>query len=682
MAVVDDDARREVDAIQLHSLTELITTHGPSSFLGRVALQFERNFFGQPWHRKIAFLGIVWQWAAQKAIGQVFKIRHREPEGGPVLRVAVHGTGSLGDFLSHTMLIQEFCRRYGPVQIDFYTHPKKVGEAKFIFAQTHFVRTVLSVQYLPVLRQNYDLIIHSRYIVKYEVVKYQRVFDCAPDLLDLIRVTDQRFEPNKHVFDHHPLLDGVLSRDVHFDKMSLPEVIGYFSGLDVGRKSLPYFCADIGRYDVLKRHGLYGRRYITVHDGFDQSNTPIHETVTKCWPIEHWRRFVELMKRETDVVIVQIGAKNSRPIAGVDIDLVNKTTLDDVAWLLKNSLLHVDGESGLVRMANALHTRSIVLFGPTSESFFGLDNNVDLVAEGCRNCWWSTKDWLSLCPRGFERPQCMLSITPERVRDAAVKFLRALTEPGFELETKAIYASEAVAQRPDELTGLFAMAELPAVPITQHARNTAIGVYLLASKQWEYLQALDAVDAMEVELGRRLRIADLGGGRGALAPYLASKGHEVELFDHDRLSDYGRDPDAEWRFRRWASKHGLQVRYGSHFNVPAHDAGYDMVISTSVIGEAPYKEFAIKEALRLLRPGGKLFVSFDVAADGATRGDGRQIEVATPKRLREALVNVSGAADLFSAAEIETSSRRIQADGVAGIPRGTTVGCLTVVRRH
>ena len=101
----------------------------------------------------------------------------------------MHGTGSLGDFLSHMMLIQEFCRRFGPVQIDFYTHPKKVDEAKFIFARTHFVRTVQSVQYLPMLRHNYDLIIHSRYIVKYEIIRYQRVFDCAPELLDLIRVT-------------------------------------------------------------------------------------------------------------------------------------------------------------------------------------------------------------------------------------------------------------------------------------------------------------------------------------------------------------------------------------------------------------------------------------------------------------------------------------------------------------
>ena len=73
MTVADDEARREVDAIQLHSLTDLITMDGPSSFLGRVALQFERNFFGQPLHRKIAFLGIAGQWAVQKAIGQFFR---------------------------------------------------------------------------------------------------------------------------------------------------------------------------------------------------------------------------------------------------------------------------------------------------------------------------------------------------------------------------------------------------------------------------------------------------------------------------------------------------------------------------------------------------------------------------------------------------------------------------------
>ena len=89
-------------------------------------------------------------------------------------------------------------------------------------------------------------------------------------------------------------------------------------------------------------------------------------------------------------------------------------------------------------------------------------------------------------------------------------------------------------QRDERLADLFTMTELPAASIAQHARSAATGVLLRASQQWQYLQAIEVVEAMADELGRRLRIADLGGGRGALAPYLASKGHEVEIFDLDR----------------------------------------------------------------------------------------------------------------------------------------------------
>ena len=74
-------------------------------------------------------------------------------------------------------------------------------------------------------------------------------------------------------------------------------------------------------------------------------------------------------------MVVQIGADNSQSIEGVDLDLRNKTTLDEVSWIIKQSRLHIDGESGLVRMAHALHTTSIAIFGPTSKSFFAIDGN-------------------------------------------------------------------------------------------------------------------------------------------------------------------------------------------------------------------------------------------------------------------------------------------------------------------
>jgi len=685
MTIADDDARRELNAIQLHNLTRLIPSGRPP-FIVRVSVYLDQEFFGQPFRKKLSFLAMAGNWVIQKVHGKIFRrtlqLRHRVAPNASTLRVAVHGSGSIGDFLGHMLCVQEFCRVYGPAQIDFYTHPKKVDEAKFIFAQARFVHKVLSAQYLPVLRSNYDLVVRDQYIVKYELVNYQRIFELAPQLLNVVAQAQDRFAPYEIIFNNHPQLDGMFSRGVRFDNMNVAEAIGYFTGLDVKRDSIPYFCADIARYDVLQRYGLNGRRYITVHDGFDQSYVSSRETATKCWPIERWRRFVALMKQESDVMIVQVGAKNSRPIAGVDLDLTKQTTLDEVSWILKHALLHVDGESGLVRLAHALHTNAIVLFGPTSVSFFGLQGNTNVVAEGCNNCWWSTPDWLSACPRGFARPQCMDSISPERVRDAVIGHLQRLPALRFEIEATAIYESETLAKDAGKLKDLFAATGLPSVPITQHTKNPDSGVYLHASKQWEYLQALRVVTGMEAELGRPLRIADVGGGRGALAPYLAIKGHRIEVFDIDYLWDHGGDLGIEWRFRRWAEGHGLQVRYGSLFNVPARSGNYDLVISTSVIEHVRHKDYALKESLRLLRPGGKLFVSFDLTEDGAGKEDGLRVEVASPKRLCEAFAGIEGGGgELFSVHAIKDSGKRIQADGVCGIPQGMTVAACTIVRR-
>ena len=91
----------------------------------------------------------------------------------------------------------------------------------------------------------------------------------------------------------------------------------------------------------------------------------------------------------------------------------------------KHSLLHVDGDSGLVHLARALHTKSIVLFGrPTTN--FSVTAKLTCRSTVCGNCWWSTPDWMRSCPRGLPEPECMQSIEPDEVLDLAERHLRSL----------------------------------------------------------------------------------------------------------------------------------------------------------------------------------------------------------------------------------------------------------------
>jgi len=675
-------SRQEIDAIQLNSLGRLIPRNR-TTFLHRIASRLEEDFFGQSFRKKVRFLSFASRWALQRAR---LKITRQPPltvaqPANPVFRVAVDGTGSLGDFFTQMMFIQEFYRKYGPMEVDFYCHQKKVDDAKFIFSSVNFIRNIVSVNFLPTLERNYDLIIYIRYLVKYGIVNHGRILEHSADLLNAIDVAQARFEPYHFIFDSHPYLDGVFARSISWQKMNLADAVGSVGNVPVDRKTIPFLAPNPAAYAALERFGLARKAYITVHDGFDTSYVPLGSTVTKCWPIDHWKSLVALLKKRLpDVLIVQVGADNSRRIDGVDLDLRSKTTLDEVSWVIKQSRLHIDGESGLVRMAHALHTRSVTLFGPTSMSFFGIDDNINLTSEKCGDCWWATQGWLSQCPRGLPTPECMDSITPERVADNVEDFLNAQHPIRYRSEQLALYGDGVAEHLSGALEEMFKSLHLTAVPISRHTTNLESGIYLHASKQWEYLKALEVIESMSAELGRPLKIADVGGGRGALSPYLALKGHDVEVFDIDYLWDHGGDLGIEHRFQKWAAKNGLKCSYGSLFNVPAKSGAYDLVLSVSVFEHVPHKDFALQEALRLLRSGGKLFLSFDLAVEPERIEDGLRVEIFTPERLQEAVASVGIKQIDLSEARIRQSANRIQQDKVAGIPIGMTVASLVVKR--
>jgi ADP-heptose:LPS heptosyltransferase len=105
---------------------------------------------------------------------------------------------------------------------------------------------------------------------------------------------------------------------------------------------------------------------------------------------------------------------------GIDINLVGKTDMERVKMLLKNSLVHIDGEGGFTHLRRALNGgKSIVFFGATSREFFGYKGNENLKGNGCDHpCEWLTKDWLNHCPRGYIEPPCMTSITPAMAMNA------------------------------------------------------------------------------------------------------------------------------------------------------------------------------------------------------------------------------------------------------------------------
>ena len=229
---------------------------------------------------------------------------------------------------------------------------------------------------------------------------------------------------------------------------------------------------------------------------------------------------------------------------------------------------------------------------------------------------------------------------------------------------------------------MFKTLDLAPTSIAQDVANQDSGVYLYAAKQWEYVKAWQIADSLSKELGRPLKVADLGGGRGALSAYLAASGHDVEVFDIDyrRGRDSVGDDDVERRFHSYATTIGLKVSYGSLFNIPAASGAYDLVLSVSDLGRVPYKSCAIKDALRLLRSGGGLFLSFDFTTDTDNPKDGSYVEAFTPHSLQATLDAIGVRHVTASPEQIKSSAALIQNHGVKGIAAGTTIASLVITK--
>ena len=120
----------------------------------------------------------------------------------------------------------------------------------------------------------------------------------------------------------------------------------------------------------------------------------------------------------------------SARIDEADLNLIGKTSLPEVAELIRGAVLHIDNEGGLVHLARAMGTVSCVVFGPTSSRYFGYAANINIDPTFCGGCWWINETWMNHCPRGFATARCMTEQPASAVADAADRFLR--TRPSIQ----------------------------------------------------------------------------------------------------------------------------------------------------------------------------------------------------------------------------------------------------------
>lgn len=166
-------------------------------------------------------------------------------------------------------------------------------------------------------------------------------------------------------------------------------------------------------------------RYVTVNYGNGIATKGNQKLISKQWPKQYFEAYIaSIHECISDVKVLQLGDMNAQPLAGADKVILGEN-LELVKYIMKNSLLHLDIEGGLMHLTTQLGTKCIVLYGSTQENLFSYEQNINIVSEQCKGCYTLYPNTY-YCAKGLDEPECMYSISPEFVVAKSVEYLRSL----------------------------------------------------------------------------------------------------------------------------------------------------------------------------------------------------------------------------------------------------------------
>lgn len=585
----------------------------------------------------------------------------------PKISIAILIEGGIGDSIIGLAWVKELYKNADvPLSIDIYGR----DDLEFVGYMHNYIRSTMHYSLFN-QADAYDLQLRIGHFVLVQKANIPAIASKSQKMLAIVRSLIEFADTYAKYAYAQPNYDGAWAQLCTTKSWNRWDELGANGATPFSRKSRATVHLSMGAFGVLEQYRLNKKQFITLHAGTD---TAINASSlgTKVWPLEHWAEFCRLFKRcYPNITLVQIGSKSSEAIEGVDLCLLGKTNLHESAILLKYALLHVDGESGLVHLKRQLMGKSVVLFGPTPVKFYGYKQNLNIVSSECSNCMWLMSDWFFTCLKKTGRPECMTSITPEIVMEAISGYLAGPQKKvPYAVTDVALYTIKSLRQYEALLDNICSQCDLEKKSISEHIFGPC-RTYIHASKQWEYPYAADII----MRSGSSLRIADIGGGRGVLAWYLAKQGHDVTVYDINYQWDNGGDCDTEQQFLQFAASNSFTAEFGSIFNIPAEDDTFDVLTCISVVEHIRWKEYAFTEMLRVLKPGGKLIVTYDLVTDDTTANDALRVEVFSPQSIIYILEKIGiSVPPLYSNESVTESIKAVREDNVCIAPNMTVGG--------
>jgi hypothetical protein len=334
-------------------------------------------------------------------------------------RIAFHVIGGMGDHLLSAKFIQDLTCGLGDIPFDIYTKRPKLAE--WIFANVPNCKNIFHTSAdIKWVRRQYALYLDLIGFISIRSTNQKLLLH--PHLKHMLRLHKVlRAQSHKlHNFvEKHPNLDGYLGYYTVKKGFKRHNFLHHLANIPYSGESFSV-PTDVG---ARSRFGLLGKRYITISNGYDDTTPTTADTkITKVYPY-HAQVATLIKHANPDLCIVQVGANTSEPISSADLNLINKTTLPEVADIIQHADLHIDNEGGLVHLAKALGTTSCVVFGPTLSAYFGYDGNINCEPHQCGGCWWMEGTWMTKCVKGDINPTCMYSQDPQHIANRVLAFL-------------------------------------------------------------------------------------------------------------------------------------------------------------------------------------------------------------------------------------------------------------------
>lgn len=338
------------------------------------------------------------------------KLRHggRTVSPGEKLRVLFWLAGGLGDGACARRLVLAYREQMPEAQ--FFIYAQLPDVAKTLFGGDANT-TILADE--KIHWADYDLVVQVCLTAKFLHADPARIGRLAPTFLPAFERAQEAQNNLGELLDDPFLTEAALGRWLYDWGGRRFDLLSYTGGVVLPHDETRRLKTEP---KILGKYGLAGVPYITFHDGTSSAQAVGDKRPTRAWPAVRWCEFFRLFKREfPQIKLVQLGGKNSPIYEEADFNLVGKTPLSDVPSLLQGAKAHIDTESGLVQLAQYLDVKSVVIFGPTDQEFFGYAKNINLAAGPCGGCMWSTADWVFACPLGHKAAPCTEAV---RAQDA------------------------------------------------------------------------------------------------------------------------------------------------------------------------------------------------------------------------------------------------------------------------